>query len=180
MVVKLQILKAADEKPPAAGAVVAFENNIIGTLFRDVSLITENQTKVEGENQNYAYKVYLYTLLNASKSAKAYQLANCGWMRDDGGMYDATEVKEVKAVDGKITTPWSGNTGFVNRMKWTDGGQCVSLEVQCFWIHGYKSNTFWMVQILHLHSNLMTPNFVCMLQWILMNTRLTCWKPHCG
>ena len=42
MVVKLQIIKAADEKPPAAGTVVAFENNIIGTLFRDVSLITEN------------------------------------------------------------------------------------------------------------------------------------------
>src|SRR3981189_3237367 len=122
MVVKLQIIKAADEKPPAAGTVVAFENNIIGTLFRDVSLITENQTKLEGENQNYAYKAYLYTLLNASKSAKAYQLANCGWMRDDGGMYDITEIKEVKDAGGAVTTPYSANSGFINRMKWTDDG----------------------------------------------------------
>ena len=43
-------------------------------------------------------------------------------MHDAGGKYDEKYVKEVKAADGTVTTVGTGNSGFVHRMAWTDGG----------------------------------------------------------
>jgi len=69
-----------DKKAWADGDDVAFVNFIAAALFKDISCIGSEQ-KLEGENQMYGYKAYLYTLLTASLSAKQYQLGACGWAR---------------------------------------------------------------------------------------------------
>ena len=121
MVVKVRILDK-DANVLRGGEIVAFENNVIATLFKDVSFQTSQQTKLEGENGNYAYKSYIYCMLNASKAAKQYQLGVTGWMHDTAGQYDTQYVKEVKTADNppKITTAFAGSKGFETRMKWTD------------------------------------------------------------
>src|ERR1700721_575337 len=69
MIVEARILKG---KTPITNEMVAFENFGLATLFRDVSFTTSNQTKIEGENQQYSYRAYLYALLNASSANKQY------------------------------------------------------------------------------------------------------------
>ena len=59
--------------------------------------------KIEGDNQNYSYKAYLFSLLSASMSAKQYQMSVCGWMQDKGGAYDDT----------------ARNDGYIARKAWT-------------------------------------------------------------
>src|SRR5271154_3485500 len=119
MILKTTILDK-DAKALTGNEIVGFENNVISTMFRDVSMCSEDQTKLEGENQNYAYKAYLYTLLNASKNAKAFQLAVGGWMTDEAGEHDKTYKAEVRDVADKITTVGTGNKAFGVRMLWTD------------------------------------------------------------
>ena len=79
---KLQDDKGADVKDQ----LVAVENFVLATMFKDVSLVTANQTKLEGENQNYAYRTYMYALLNASAASKQNQLTSFGWVKDDAGV----------------------------------------------------------------------------------------------
>src|SRR5580700_5898999 len=57
IIVEAKILKG---KTAITTEMVAFENFGLATLFRDVSFTTSNQTKIEGENQMYAYRAYLY------------------------------------------------------------------------------------------------------------------------
>jgi len=44
---------------------VAFINFIMHSLFKDISF-SINNTKVEGENQLYSFKSYIYALINSS------------------------------------------------------------------------------------------------------------------
>src|SRR5271156_1770787 len=48
---------------------VSWENCVPTTLFKDMSFCGKAQTKIEGENQNYAYRGYLYNLINGGVSA---------------------------------------------------------------------------------------------------------------
>jgi hypothetical protein len=57
----------------------------------------------------------LYTLLNASKSAKSYQLATTGWVHDDAGLYD----------DEK-------NTGYIARKTWAEKSAVFQLVSPIF------------------------------------------------
>ena len=119
-------IKKADGKADVEKDVVAFENFPIVTMFKDVSLVTSNQTKIEGENQTYAYRGYLYTLLNASYTAKKFQLRAAGWIKDDYGQLDEAYVADTIAAK-LVTAKGSGNAGFGVRREWTvDGG---TLEV---------------------------------------------------
>ena len=86
------VIKIGDDK-------VAFINYPGAALFKDMKLYTEYQ-KLEGENQAYSYKAYIYTLLTAPKSSKQYQLAATGWSKDKVTLYDD-----------------STNEGFVTRQK---------------------------------------------------------------
>ena len=78
-----------------AAELVAFENFAIGTLFKDVSFLSANQTKLEGESQQYHYRAYLYALLNASSAAKKYHLSVAGWVKDEAGKFDNVAVAAV-------------------------------------------------------------------------------------
>src|SRR5579862_3270812 len=52
---------------------VAFVNFVLHSLFRDISF-SINNTKVEGENQNYCFKSYIFALFNTHESAKQHQM----------------------------------------------------------------------------------------------------------
>src|SRR5438477_7559700 len=105
--------------------IVGFENFALGTLFKDVSFLSSNQTKLEGESQQYAYRAFLYALINGSYSAKKFQLQVAGWMKDDPGTLDSafTVPADETAVDAKYV----GNQGFKSRRTWTKGGGKLEL-----------------------------------------------------
>ena len=67
---------------------VSWENCVPTTLFKDMSFCGKAQTKIEGENQNYAYRGYLYNLINGGVSAKKNQMQVIGWDKDTPGEYD--------------------------------------------------------------------------------------------
>src|SRR3977135_3171295 len=68
----------ASDAAVAATSKVALVNLALSSLFKDVSLLINNQ-KVEGDSQMYAYKSYIYNLLAASVAFKKHQLAASGW-----------------------------------------------------------------------------------------------------
>src|SRR5271167_1647817 len=80
-------------------SIVAFENFGIATLFRDVCFSTTSQTKLEGEQQNYHYRAYMYALLNASHTAKKYQLSISGWASDTAGAFEDASIKNNTGED---------------------------------------------------------------------------------
>ena len=127
-VIEVSILK--EDNTAVANDLVALENFAIGTLFKDVTLATQNQTKLEGESQNYMYRTYLYALLNANYTAKKFQLAVAGWQNDDAGKFDAAYVAPVPAVVGGAgaapARPFEGNSGFHHRRNWTRNGASTS------------------------------------------------------
>src|SRR3977135_3156938 len=108
-----------------ADELVAFENFALATLFRDVSFTTQNQTKLEGENQHYHYRAYLYALLNAPHSAKKFQLSVAGWEKDTPGKSDSAYTEPGKDVEFKAAT--HGNSGFHVRRQWTKKGGVLEL-----------------------------------------------------
>ena len=74
--------------------------------------LTCGSQKIEGENQAYAYKSCMYSLLSAPIASKQYQLGMCGWMKDNAMKFD-----DVK------------NDGFVYRAKWTAAGRTFQFMV---------------------------------------------------
>ena len=86
---------------------VALSNLAISSLFKDVSMQI-NGVKIEGENQLYPYKAYLYNLLSAGESAKKHQLQVCGWVTDEAGKFDH-----------------ESNAGYVARKAWTATSKVV-------------------------------------------------------
>src|SRR5271163_2592464 len=89
----LSIVKDDDAKSAIGGNDdVALVNFAGAAFFKDVKLVGSGQ-KIEGENQSYMYKAYLYTLLSASVSAKKYQLAIAGWERDEAEKFDIATNK---------------------------------------------------------------------------------------
>ena len=115
---------------------VAFENFPLVTLFKDVSCLTENQTKIEGENQNYAYRGYLYTLLNAAYSSKSFQLQSGGWISDDYNELDTTwEAETIDATTKVVTKAAKGNKAFGDRMEWTKKGGILEVTGADFLRH---------------------------------------------
>ena len=99
---------------------VAFVNFALHSLFKDVTFEI-NGTKIEGANQHYAYKAYIFALINASQEAKRHQLQSSGWMHDTNGQFD-------------IAT----NAGFVARQQWTAAGVNMYFAGPLFldtWIH---------------------------------------------
>ena len=102
--------------------IVGFENFALGTLFKDVSFLSSNQTKLEGESQQYAYRAFLYALINGSYSAKKFQLQVAGWMKDTPGKVDAEST-----TDDAAKPKQTGNEGFLARRAWTKGGGKLEL-----------------------------------------------------
>ena len=96
---------------------VGFENFALGTLFKDVSFLSSNQTKLEGESQQYAYRAFLYALINGSYSAKNFQLQVAGWMKDTPGKIDIDSAVD----DAKVPPKFTDNEGFGARREWTKG-----------------------------------------------------------
>src|SRR5277367_5423668 len=92
----------------AAHADVSYVNNVLHTLFKDVSL-SLNNTKVEGENMNYSYKSYIYIAVNTSAQAKSHQLQTSGWLSDKAGQHDGAtdeaneghKVRKMSAASAK-------------------------------------------------------------------------------
>ena len=114
-----------DGKPIAADAKVAFENFAIATLFKDVSFGTKTLTKIEGENQTYHYRAYLYALLNGSYSSKKFQLSAGGWDPDEAGKYDDFDAT---STDADI----KGNMGYHIRRQWTKNNTPLQVAGQVF------------------------------------------------
>src|SRR5437773_8616377 len=104
------------------GDVVGFENFALGTLFKDVSFLSSNQAKLEGESQQYAYRAFLYALISGSYSAKKFQLQVAGWMKDTPGKVDAEST-----TDDAAKPKQTGNEGFLARRAWTNGGGKLEL-----------------------------------------------------
>ena len=125
ILVEVKIMKPDDT--PVAKELVAFENFALGTLFKDVSFTTSNQTKLEGETQSYAYRSYMYALINAPFNAKKFQLSIAGWSRDDAGKFDAQYTAAAAAVGGATAVKWAGNEGFHIRRQWTMDGSTIQL-----------------------------------------------------
>lgn len=88
-----------------ASGEIAFVNNSMHSLFSDVSM-SINGTKVEGEDAHYAYKSYLYCLLDSTKESKKYQMHVQGWMMDEQAKHDLAD-----------------NPAFLARAKWTKDGK---------------------------------------------------------
>src|SRR5438477_8617014 len=105
--------------------IVGFENFALGTLFKDVSFLSSNQTKLEGESQQYAYRAFLYALLNGSYAAKKFQLQVAGWMKDTPGALDMDFTTDDNADVSKIK--WTGNEGIHHRRQWTKAGGKLEL-----------------------------------------------------
>lgn len=83
-----------DDTNLAATDVVAPVNNILHSLFSDVS-ISLNNTVIEGGNFNYSYKAYLYNLLSMDLNAKNTVLQSSGWYSDTANKFnDATEANK--------------------------------------------------------------------------------------
>src|SRR5277367_4904793 len=76
----------------AANNKTAFINFIMHSLFKDISF-SINNTKVEGENQLYAFKSYIYALLNCSQQAKSHQMQSQGWAPDIAENFDLATNK---------------------------------------------------------------------------------------
>ena len=87
----------------AAHTDVSYVNNVLHTLFKDVSL-SLNNTKVEGENMNYAFKSYIYSVVNTSAQAKSHQLQTSGWLSDKAGQFDG--ITEAANDGHKVRKVW--------------------------------------------------------------------------
>src|SRR5271154_774175 len=133
--------------------VVALENFGIATLIKDMTFATSNQTKLEGENQTYAYRAYLYALMNGSKSAKNTQLSSYGWVKDDADSFD----KPYTAAAG--TTAAVGNKGFGVRRDWTKVGLEHQLIGSVFLDTWIQPQYFLDNQDFHLTIKLNDPKF---------------------
>jgi hypothetical protein len=83
---------------------VAFVNNAMHSLFRDVE-VRINDKRVEGGDNNYAYKSYIASVFRFSKETQEGQLFSIGFVRDDYNTMDAVE-----------------NKGYIKRKTWTDKG----------------------------------------------------------
>jgi hypothetical protein len=84
---------------------VAFVNNAMHSMFRDVELQI-NRTRIEGGGDNtYPYKSLIGSLFRYSKETQEGQLFSVGFVRDD-----------YAAMDGAT------NTGFLKRKEWTAAG----------------------------------------------------------
>src|SRR5271163_3484647 len=81
---------------------VAFVNFALHSIFKDVSF-SINNTKVEGENQQYSHKSYIYALLNTSEESKKFQMQSAGWIGDHAGEFDVVT-----------------NKGYLARLKWLE------------------------------------------------------------
>jgi hypothetical protein len=132
---------------------VAFENFPLATLFKDVTFSTSNQTKLEGENQAYSYRTYLYVMLNASSNSKKYQLGASGWAHDDP---DSLDTLVVAAAGSTAAT---GNQGFWTRRDWTKSGGTLQVIGPLFLDTWIQSQYFLDNQDFHLKFQRNSPEF---------------------
>lgn len=84
---------------------VAFVNNAMHSLFSDVE-VRINDKRIEGGDNNYAYKSYIASVFRFSKETQEGQLFSVGFVRDD---YNAMDSEE--------------NKGYIKRKTWTDDGR---------------------------------------------------------
>src|SRR5438477_12428381 len=83
---------------------VAFVNNAMHSLFRDVE-VRINDKRIEGGDNNYAYKSYIASVFQFSKETQEGQLFSVGFARDDHNAIDTVT-----------------NKGHIKRKTWTDNG----------------------------------------------------------
>jgi len=83
---------------------VAFVNNAMHSMFRDVELQI-NSKRLEGGDNTYPYKSLITSLFRYSKETQEGQLFSVGFVRDDHAAMDSVT-----------------NTGFLKRKEWTAAG----------------------------------------------------------
>src|SRR3977135_1243719 len=83
---------------------VAFVNNAMHSLFRDVEVQITGK-RIEGGDNNYPYKSYIASVFRFSKEAQEVQLFSVGFVRDDHNAMDTV-----------------ANSGYLKRKTWTNDG----------------------------------------------------------
>lgn len=109
--IKARILNPDGTKLVATDNAVGPVNNWIHSLFSQVDLYV-NQKLVSPQNNTYAYRSYIETLLNYDESAKNSHLGCALWYDDKTGEMDDCENK---------------NTGLVNRRNFTNLSAVVDM-----------------------------------------------------
>jgi hypothetical protein len=104
---------------------VAIDNNdhvgpvnlLLHSLFSEVE-VKLNDTLVSSTNNTYAYRAYLETLLSFGPAAKKSQLTSALYYKDVGGSMEDRNPHDQTA----------GNTGFMKRHQFFEGGAIVDLQ----------------------------------------------------
>lgn len=91
--VKLKIFELDNQHnkiTPKNGRQIAPANNVLATLFEDVSVRIDGVHAIASSTKGYNYKCFLQTLLSYDSSAKTAQLLSSGWCQDSVADYDAS------------------------------------------------------------------------------------------
>lgn len=83
-------------------SVVAPANNMLGTLFSDVS-VQLNDVTVQGGEPFYPYKAMIESLLNFDDGVKRTQLSTSGFVKDQAGRFDAANNTAHTARTAMVT-----------------------------------------------------------------------------
>lgn len=112
---RVKLMKDAIAKTAHTDATVGVVNNIIHSLFRQVTVYFNNKIVCAGDL--YHYRSYIENMLNFSRDSAQVHLESSGWCMDSG-KYDSLEAKE--------------NSGFGTRAK--QFGKSVEVEL-CSKVH---------------------------------------------
>jgi hypothetical protein len=85
-----------DKTNLTAGALIAFSNVPLASLFSDVSVVI-NDRQVEGGNHMYPYKTYMSYLLRFNKEVIDTHVRGTGFYKDEFGKMEATNQIGFKA-----------------------------------------------------------------------------------
>lgn len=96
-------IKKSATEDLAAGDNVAFVNNILDSLFKQVDVYFNSKLITSSDN-NHGHKSYLYRLLNDTPTVSTNFMSVQGWCKD---------------VAGSGNVAGAANTGFVTRRDWT-------------------------------------------------------------
>ena len=100
-----------DKTNLTAGALIAFSNVPLASLFSDVSVVI-NDRQVEGGNHMYPYKTYMSYLLRFNKEAIDTHVRGTGFYKDEFGKMEATNQVGFKArnllIEGSKTFEFCG------------------------------------------------------------------------
>lgn len=106
---KAKIVKPDGTKLTEADATVGPVNNWLHSLFSQVDIYL-NQKLVSPQNNTYAYRAYIETLLNYDDGAKLSHLTAALWYSDKSGHMDDCEDNNAGFVSRSNYTKWKQNS----------------------------------------------------------------------